>query len=704
MKMKKTIIVTTLFLIALFLAACQPSPPSVPDSQGAGTYEEYEFDFDKEVETKQFKSKNELLTFLQESSSGGNDIYQYKSTGLNRMIESVADVAISAPAAEMQESGVGGGNLDYSETNIQVEGVDEADIIKTDGNYIYTISDSILYIIEAYPGEDAEIISTIKFDSNPSSLFINGDKLAVFGNFYDYDYMEKIGYSSYYNSMSYFNIYDISDRDDPELEKEYKFEGGYFRGRMIGDNVYFVTTSSPQYNIDRPIPLIIEGDEMREIPISNIYYYDIRYNYPTYVNIHSINLADTSENVGSASLVVEGSQNMYMSENNIYMTYTEYISEYELEKQITMELLESNLSQYEIELIEKIKKTDNDVLTQYEKESKIWQVYDVHLRRMDRDEQEELRDEAEILLKKKLNETKYLEFTVIHKVEVDGEDIEPVANGKVPGHVINQFSMDEHNDVLRIATTVSARWSRFDSSRSESTNNIYTLDEDLEVMDEMEKIAEGEQIYSTRFIGGRLYMVTFRQIDPFFVIDLSNPYKIKKLGELKIPGFSRYLHPYDEDTIIGIGQEATETGRTTGLKISLFDVSDVTDPEEIAKYVTEERYASSSALYEHKAFLFSKEKNLLVIPAYSYDYYDSGDSYNGAFVFNIEKDEIELRGLIDHSSSTDYYWQPAVERSLYIEELLYTKSNKLLRINKIEDLSKVKNIELNEPTTKIPIY
>jgi uncharacterized secreted protein with C-terminal beta-propeller domain len=136
----------------------------------------------------------------------------------------------------------------------------------------------------------------------------------------------------------------------------------------------------------------------------------------------------------------------------------------------------------------------------------------------------------------------------------------------------------------------------------------------------------------------------------------------------------------------------------------LFDVSDVENPAEIAKYVGEDRYAQSTALYEHKAFLFSKEKELLVIPIYYQDYQEAENSYNGAFVFKISKDEIALRGLIDHSISVTYPWQPAVERSLYIEELLYTKSPSLLRINKIEDLSKVKNIELNATTSSIPVY
>ena len=216
----------------------------------------------------------------------------------------------------------------------------------------------------------------------------------------------------------------------------------------------------------------------------------------------------------------------------------------------------------------------------------------------------------------------------------------------------------------------------------------------MEVLDHLKDLAEGERIYSTRFMGDRLYMVTFRQVDPFFVIDLSNPNNIEALGELKIPGFSRYLHPYDENTIIGIGRDATDMGTQQGLKISLFDVSDPANPKEIAKFEAEGRYSSSIAEYEHKAFLFSKQKNLLVIPAYSYDY-QSSDSYNGAMVFHITKNDIELRGLIDHTGKEGNRYSPSVERSLYIEDLLYTKSPNLLRINDLEnDLDGVKNIYL----------
>ena len=276
--------------------------------------------------------------------------------------------------------------------------------------------------------------------------------------------------------------------------------------------------------------------------------------------------------------------------------------------------------------------------------------------------------------------------------------MKPIANNKVPGQIINQFSMDENsynsNEVFRIATTTSARWSRFDNGRTESSNNVYTLNSNLKVLDSLTGLAKGERIYSTRFIDTRLYMVTFKQVDPFSVIDLSDANNIKELGQLKIPGFSRYLHQYDKDTIIGIGKDASETGRTKGLKISLFDVSDVSNPKEVAKYISESKYSSSTALYEHKAFLFSKEKNLLVIPAYNYDYYDKSKGYNGAMVFNISKKSIELKGLVDHSMSETSKYTAAVERSLYIDELLYTKSLDLLRVNKLSDLSKVKNLEL----------
>ncbi|NOX71730.1 MAG: hypothetical protein GXO64_03470, partial [Candidatus Micrarchaeota archaeon] len=548
------------------------------------------------------------------------------------------------------------------------------------------------------------IVSTIKFENAPRDLFINGDKLAVFGDYYNLDYFRKISFTPRYG-MTFFDIYDISDKENPKLVENYKFEGSYFRARMKGNYVYYVVNSRPNYRIVEPLPIILRGEEKIIMPPTDVYYFNIPYRNPHLLTVHAINIKNPDE-ISSKSVLVEYGENMYMSHDNIYLTYAKQISEWDIQKRIIMKLLENKLTDEDRALIEKIKQTDNDVLSKSEKDAKIFEIYQSYASVLSQKEQDELQGRAETLVKEELSKYKYFEYTIINKLSYDNGKMEVVANGKVPGHVINQFSMDEYDNIFRIATTVNPRWSRFGEARTESQNNIYALDSDIRIIGKLEGLAKGERIYSTRFMGDKLYMVTFRQVDPFFVIDLSDPRNIKDLGKLKIPGFSRYLHPYDENTIIGIGQDTTETGRTKGLKISLFDVSDVSNPKEIAKFVTDERYATSTALYNHHAFLLSKEKELLVIPAYSSGgYRGDGTKYNGAFVFHITKNEIKLRGLIDHSRGSDNFWQPQVERSLYINELLYTKSPSLLRINKIEDLTPVKDIELKTGTTgNIPVY
>jgi len=361
-------------------------------------------------------------------------------------------------------------------------------------------------------------------------------------------------------------------------------------------------------------------------------------------------------------------------------------------------VLEPKLTEADRTLISLIKAVPNEVLSQMEKDAKILQVYNDHLYYMNSEEEAAINDEIDARLQEKLEEYEYFEYTVAHRLTVTPGGLSLAATGQVPGHVLNQFSMDEQDGMLRIATTVSPQWSWRFKDRSESVNNVFALDSSMDIIGSLKDLAKDEQIYSTRFMGDKLYMVTFRQVDPFFVIDLSDPRNIKELGHVKIPGFSRYLHPYDENTIIGLGQEATEQGRPTGLKISLFDVSDPTSPKEIAKYVATGRYSSSAAEYEHKAFLFSKAKSLLVIPAYSYDW-DGGDSYNGALVFNITKESITLRGLIDHGGQ---YGGASVERSLYIEDELFTKSPSLLRINALSDLEGIKDVKLS--ASGMPVY
>jgi uncharacterized secreted protein with C-terminal beta-propeller domain len=279
--------------------------------------------------------------------------------------------------------------------------------------------------------------------------------------------------------------------------------------------------------------------------------------------------------------------------------------------------------------------------------------------------------------------------------------------------------MDEYNTFFRIATTTGYSW----DNNNPSKNNIFVLDENLVQVSSIEDIASGEQIYSARFLGDKAYLVTFKNTDPFYTIDMSDPYNPEILGYLKIPGYSNYLHPYDETHIIGIGKDTIESGNPNfawyqGIKIALFDVSDFENPVEVDKIIIGDRGTDSPALYDHKAFLFSKEKELLVIPISLYEIneetknkYDTfpGPDYGeftfqGAFVFKLNLNGFEYRGRITHADDDEkleyenwWYWGTAssyITRSLYIENILYTISNSMVKMNSLLDLAEINSVEL----------
>jgi uncharacterized secreted protein with C-terminal beta-propeller domain len=302
--------------------------------------------------------------------------------------------------------------------------------------------------------------------------------------------------------------------------------------------------------------------------------------------------------------------------------------------------------------------------------------------------------------------------TVIHKIAIKDGRISYVASGIVPGTILNQFSMDEHKGYFRIATTIGQWWGGEDSK-----NNVYVLNEDMETVGKLEGLAPGETIYSARFFGNRCYLVTYKKIDPFFVIDLRNPRDPKVLGELKIPGFSTYLYPYDENHVIGIGKNADDQGSFAwfqGMKMSLFDVTNVYRPKEVAKVDIGDRGTDSEALRDHKAFLFDRSKDLLIIPIQLREFDEGKDPgeiepweygefvMQGAFVFSLTlEDGFDLQGTISHTGEIVedpyhwYYWGDSyVRRSLYIEENIYTVSNKMVKINDMDSLDEIKAIEL----------
>jgi len=305
--------------------------------------------------------------------------------------------------------------------------------------------------------------------------------------------------------------------------------------------------------------------------------------------------------------------------------------------------------------------------------------------------------------------------TIIHKISIDEDKIEYVAKGTVPGRLLNQFSMDENGDRFRVATT-NEIYTQYDGTVR--SNAVYVLDEQLEIVGELEEIAPDESIFSTRFMGDRLYMVTFQQIDPFFVIDLSSDTP-KILGELKIPGFSNYLHPYDEEHIIGVGRDTKETdnGRVQqlGIKIALFNVADVNNPKVADEVIIGDSSTQSEALHNHKAFFFDKTRNVLSIPIsadiesldditsskmFAPDY----NRWSGFYVFDLDKtDGFDAKGTITHSDSDWRYYGMNNARTFYIDDVLYTASQGFLKMNSFDELDEINSIKL-ENTGKFIEY
>ncbi len=587
-----------------------------------------------------FKSEAELVWFLNEKAkTTPPTIFEIAGRSFGGTIQSILP-GVKSTTANVATAGVSAETSpDYSSTNIQVAGVDEADVVKTDGSYIYLSKGAIVYIVKAYPVEEAALVAKIVFNVTVSDLFVSEDKLVVFTLSYPTLIMRSgispakavgiIPMPVSSDTVVYF--YSLSDRSNPVLERTYEAEGSYVATRMIGDYVYVITQKGAWIveNTASP-PSYSENGKTYTVSATRVYYVNGTDTSFAYTTVAAIDAGNANTPVSSKTFLLGSSSTIYCGAKYLYLTSPSESS------------------------------------------------------------------------------------TGVHKIMLKGSSIEGIADGSVPGWVLNQFSMDENNGYFRVATTLGHAW-----GVSSSKNNVYILDANLKMVGRLEDLASGEQIYSARFMGDRLYLVTFKKVDPLFVIDLSAPTTPKVLGQLKIPGYSNYLQPYDETHLIGLGKEAidAEGGNFAyyqGIKLSLFDVSDVSNPREVAKLEIGDRGSDSPALTDHKAFLFSKERNLLVIPILEAKVdaskYASGSVssntygdfvYQGAYVFQISTDGIQLRGRITHIQGDDLlksgYWfssEYSIYRSLYIGENLYTISGAMIKINRLSDLSELKRISL----------
>ena len=677
--------------------------------------------FEGTNEIKKISSQEELKNILEASSSlfsdGFYDSRSFRdlSVGDVMMESAVSDGVPSPTVASSSKEGSGGS--DYSTTNVQVANVDEPDYIKNDSKYVYIVSRNTLTIIDAYPAEDAKIILKIALDIESQyiqNMFLNEDRLVIFYNgqsddeiIPQFDFIPRRSYSSVTHAL----IVDVSDKENPAILKDYSIDGHFSDARMIGNYAYFVTNNYINHQYPR-LPVILE--DSIKIMTPDAFYFD---NIEEFSNFNTLTAIDIfGDTINSETFLMGHTGAFYVSEDNFYLTYQQYMpnSFYENSSQnrffdVIVPLLPNEI-QNEIKLIQNDSSLNSS--TQWMRISELMQK---SYNEMDKNEKEKLFEK----IKNALNEydVKIQEDTrktIIHKISIDEEKIKYVAKGEISGRLLNQFSMDQSGDRFRVATTTEIYTQYEGTIRS---NSVYVLDEKLDIVGQLEEIAPEESIFSARFMGDRLYLVTFQQIDPFFVIDLSTDTP-KILGELKIPGFSNYLHPFDEEHIIGVGRDTKEidNGRVQqlGIKISLFNVSDVNNPKVAGDIIIGDSSTHSEALYNHKAFFFDKTRNVISIPIsgdvkglknisskmFAPDY----NRWSGFYVFDVDKSNgFETKGTITHSDSDSRYYGMNNARTFYIDDVLYTASQGYLKMNSFENLDEINLIKL-ENTGKFIEY
>lgn len=517
--------------------------------------------------------------------------------------EASLDSSVSANSFGMkQEYGESG---DYSQTNVRQEGVDEGDIVKTDGTYLYVVEENgyVADIISANGGDMVKCGSvTLEKEYTIREIYLDTERKRMVlicqkeCDLYeeeaedvvsDQGYMTADGWTVETEALTY----DIADVTEPKEIGRMSQSGNYNTSRMANGYLYLFS----EYYVNDPIvredpstyvPLINDkGMEQADIclpQVSQGCMYEV---------ITSIDIANPDEICDSTAIFSKGGKT-YVSNQNIYYYETQW--------------------------------KDSDRST-----------------------------------------------TTVRKFAYQDGELEGKAQGSFAGYLNDTFSIDEYQGKLRVVTT------------DGDTNAVYVMDESLEITGAIEDLAKDERVYSARFIGDTGYFVTFRETDPLFSVDLSDPDNPKIIGELKIPGFSEYLHFYGKDRLLGIGMAADEnTGETEGVKLTMFDISDRTDVKEEATYVIEEVYGTDVA-YDYKAVLADPQKNLIGFAAYGIrgeDYYLFTYEEETGFVCKLQE---EING--NSSGGT---------RGLYIGDTLYVIQGNVIEAYDLANSKKTGDIIL----------
>ena len=585
----------------------------------------------------------ELLKLLEDRSDNGTRHYHGLTVTDDAIpVMDAGDVPKSESNTEVANfaSDPSASSSDYSSTNVQVEGIDEDDIVKTDGRYIYVLDDNELRIFSA-GGENTSLISSVTVtdepywnsddDGNYSSrdeytrgMYICGSKVAVLSDSHSYrEYMEDDRWRWEDTDVARLRIYDVSDPSSPDLVASLGQDGSNFSSRLIGNTLYLISRYYIyDYDTEDPddcIPRLYTENDSRLIEPGCISILP-RFSSTEYTIAVAYDLNDCK--MISDHSILGGVDQVYMTADNLYIATSSGVE------------------------------TESEPYTE-----SIYKVVD-HF---------------------------YEQRTAIVRIALDG-NLEPAASGEVTGYLDSQFSLDEYDGYLRLVTTSQENaysvytdeergWSNYKWEDRENGNNLFVLDADLSVVSSITDIAKGEMIYSARFFGDTGYFVTFRNTDPLFAVDLSDPSSPKIIGELKLPGFSDYLHGWSDGRLLGLGMDADEdTGFTEGMKLSMFDISDPRNLSEKHSLKLDTSY--SEALYNHKAILVSPDRGPIAFPAdggYSIYSYDDAEGFR----------------LVAETLRDDDWYYDSDCRGLFIGQYFYVTGGGRLTVLEMDTYSAV---------------
>ena len=506
--------------------------------------------------------------------------------------------------SDITDSKLSASGTAHGETNTQVDGIDEADILKNDGNYLYLVrtQQSTVEIVDIRDPKNMQTAAQIDCTAESErrtvrELYVYGDTMVLLCDVYaGTENAEKGLYDVCYayaseNMKTVAEIYDVSDRTAPRLRFDYAVDGGQLSSRMDGSTLLLITSYNvPIYKNEEDmknacVPCTYEPGEKTRFPAENVRIVSGT-DSTAYLTVSRLDTqADKAE--AQTKAVLGGGNEIYCDGENLLVAQADYTA---MQKENGREVFSAEIG------------------------------------------------------------TRLYTFDIKGGVAYKG-------SAQVKGTTLNQFSMDSFGGYYRIATTAG------DGSL------VTVLNKNLETVGELRGIAKGESIYAARFMGDTAYLVTFRRTDPLFIIDLSDPAAPKVTGELKIPGFSNYLHPYSENLLIGIGQDGTASGANNKLKISLFDVSDKKHPQEISQVLYSGGSVSVSAAQNtHKAFLSVRESGEFAVPVQEIIYGNAANvSY--ASMLTVQDGKLCITGTYKPRDG-----EHEIERVTYAGDTVYTLS------------------------------